>query len=109
MHPYSFTIGLAVGAGSILVLMMLLFLLQPWVRAYFPGGALPLSTIIGMRLRGNPPMLLIDAYLTMLKSGERASVDIIEALYIANKSNATDVDTLVRLVREHEQRKKDQT
>ncbi len=94
------------GIATSLVFLILFFLLRPWLHALFSGAAIPLARIIGMRLRGNPPKLLIDAYVTMIHAGETTSINDVESVYIANKSQAVDTDSLVRLVREYERTKK---
>jgi uncharacterized protein YqfA (UPF0365 family) len=106
MDAFSFMLGFIAGIAACVVLMIMFFLLKPWLNAIFSGAAVPLGVIIGMRLRGNPPKLLIDAYATMIQSGEKTSIADVESVYIANRNQATDIDSLVRLVQEHERDKK---
>lgn len=106
MDISSLIIGFIAGIATSLVSLILIFLLRPWLHALFSGAAIPLAGIIGMRLRGNPPKLLIDAYVTMIHAGETTSINDVESVYIANKSQAVDTDSLVRLVREYKRTKK---
>lgn len=106
MDIFSFILGFIASIVTLVILITLALLLQPWLHALFSGAAIPLARIIGMRLRGNPPKLLIDAYVTMIHAGETTSINDVESVYIANKSQATDTDSLVRLVREFKHTKK---
>jgi uncharacterized protein YqfA (UPF0365 family) len=107
MDIFSFIMGFIAGIATLFIFITLAFLFRPWLHALFSGAAIPLARIIGMRLRGNPPNLLIDAYIAMIHAGETISINDIEAVYIANKSQATNPDTLVRLVRECKRTKKE--
>jgi uncharacterized protein YqfA (UPF0365 family) len=100
IDPRSLLIGVAAGAAAVLVLQAFLFLVRPWFKAFFSGCPVPLLTILGMRLRGNPAGLLIEAYIVLVKSGVAARLDVVEVVYIANKSKARTLDALVALVKE---------
>lgn len=95
------------GVVAVLVLFVLLRLFRPWLRARLSCGNVSLATIIGMNLRGNPPALLIDAYLALLHSGQKTTIRAVESCYIANKNRITDVDTLVQLVPAYERKMKE--
>jgi len=99
-------VGFIAGVVTTLVLLILCFLLRPWLHAKFSGASVPLAGIIGMRLRGNLPDLLIGVYVTMIHAGETTSINVVESVYIANKSYATDIDSLLQLVRKYERNKK---
>jgi len=102
--------GITFAVPFLILLVILLFLvgivlfIRPWLRARL-GGALDVHVahVVGMRLRGNPPMLLIDAYLKLLHSGKQTTIQMVESCYIANKGRVPDVDTLVMLIPEFEQ------
>lgn len=102
---------LSIEAGIVIVALVVLILLisvvllgivvsvRPWLRARLGGGTdVQVAYVIGMRLRGNPPMLLVDAYLKLLHSGKQTTIQMVESCYIANKGRVLDVDTLVMLV-----------
>lgn len=82
----TFEQGVMVGAGGIAMVLLILLILRPWSRAFFSGASLPLFYIIGMRFRGNPPNLLIDAYIELIKSGIKIPMDHVECIYIKYKS-----------------------
>lgn len=49
-------VSVAVGATSVLMIMGYLWVVRPWVRAFSSGTHVPLLYILGMRLRGTPPV-----------------------------------------------------
>lgn len=100
MDQDSFRLGVGVGAGLVGLLLLILFILKPWIRAFFSGAAVPLAAVVGMRLRGNPPMLLIDAFIQLRKTSVMVGINVVEVVYIANKMKASSPDILVELVLE---------
>ena len=66
----------------------------PWLRAFCGGAPVPLMLILAMRLRGNKPGLIIDAYLAMRKKGKEPDLAAIESAYIANKGSLHTVQDL---------------
>ena len=94
----TFEQGVTVGAGGVLALLVVLLLLGPWLRAMFSGGALPLATIIGIRLRGNPVYLLIDTHLALLKSGEVLPFPALEAAFIKHRSQVRRMEDLINII-----------
>lgn len=102
----SFRLGVGAGAGLVGLLLLTLFILKQWIRALFSGAAVPFATIVGMRLRGNPPALLIDAYIQLRKIGVMVGIDFVEVVYIANKTKASTPDMLAKLVLEQQEKMK---
>lgn len=102
----SFRLGIGVGAGLVGLLLLVLFILKPWVRAFFSGAPVPLAAVIGMRLRGNPPMLLINAFIQLRKIPAMVGIDFVEAVYIRNKTKASSPDILAELVLEQQEKNK---
>ncbi len=96
-----FPIVFALIACVILVLFIFfLSFLKLWVRAFTSGVPINLARIIGMKLRGNPAQLLIDAYVLLSKEGVATSLDETEYLYIRNRNRIRLPEELVRLVKE---------
>ncbi|MHC4531796.1 MAG: flotillin-like FloA family protein [Planctomycetota bacterium] len=91
-------------AIAVFVIIPFLFLMysvcRPWLRACLSGGHVPLMSVIGMRLRKSPAMLLVDTYLMMLHGGEQTSIRTVESVYLANKDKVTDAESLAELVRD---------
>ena len=82
----TFEQGVMVGAGGVAAVLVILLILRPWRRAFFSGAPLSLAYIIGMRLRGNSPDFLIDAYLELVKGGAQIPMDHVECIYMKYKS-----------------------
>ncbi len=76
-----------------------LFLKYVISNSHLPGRQV--IGIVGMRLRGNPPMLLIDAFIKLRKIPVDTSIQEVEVVYIRNKTQASTSDALVKLVQEH--------
>lgn len=71
---------------------------RPWLRAFLGGAPVPLVNILAMRLRGNPPGLLIDVFLALRQRGIAATMQDVEKTYIARKGEGLDVSRLADLV-----------
>lgn len=72
---------------------------KPFLRALFAGGKVSLAQIIGMNLRGNPPLLIVDAYVVLLHSKVQITVSELESLYMANKYFIHNAQSLVELAK----------
>jgi uncharacterized protein YqfA (UPF0365 family) len=94
-----FLAGVACGFALTFVLWVGFKLVSPWLRAITSGGRVTMLQIIGMRLRGNPPRLLVDAYLSLLHSGEKARMSEVESQYIAHRGQVGSAMDLVNIVR----------
>src|SRR5687768_16861307 len=66
--------AIAILAISVILVMLYFFVIRAWVRAVLYGAPIPMVTILTMRLRGNPPILLIDAYSALRRAGARTSI-----------------------------------
>jgi uncharacterized protein YqfA (UPF0365 family) len=96
------TTFLTVGIVILLGVLFAFAVFRPWLRVLLSGGKVSIFDILGMRLRGNPPSLLIDAYLALLMSNQDMSIAKVERVYIANKSRILFADDIVRFVIESE-------
>jgi uncharacterized protein YqfA (UPF0365 family) len=89
--------GLAVIAAlAFFVLAMTMF--RPWMRAMMSGAPVMLTSILGMRLRGTPPNLVIDAYIQLRMRGHDVELADVERLYIAQRQRVRSAGDLVDLV-----------
>lgn len=84
----------------LVVLSLYLLLLRPWLRAVLHGLAVTLPQIVGMRLRGNSPALLIDACISLKRAGVSVTLVDVENVYIDHKNRILTSDDLVRRVEE---------
>jgi len=83
----------------ILYLIVAKFIAKPFMKAMLNKHKIPLTRIVAMQLRGNPPELIIDAYIILHHSNIRISLDQLESIYITNKKLICDCDALVELAK----------
>ena len=76
-----------------------LLLVRPWLKSFMYGTPVPMFNILAMRLRGNPPNLLIDAYIALRRAGEQFTIADVENAYIDNKNRIASSDELVALMK----------
>lgn len=74
-------LGAAAGAFLTLVGVAWLVVIRSWRRATFSGVPISFGEILGMRLRGTPPALIVDAAIALAKRGRTASLQQVEATY----------------------------
>jgi uncharacterized protein YqfA (UPF0365 family) len=80
------------------------FLFRPWVRAAAGGAPISVFSILGMRLRGNPVPLLVDAYTVLKHSGVDVTIAEVELAYIKQRTRVQTADDLVELVKTETER-----
>lgn len=90
-----------VGTVVVLWAMVAAAVVYPWMQALMAGAKIPLTRILGMKMRGSDPKLLIPVYITLVHSGEKIPIAEIESIYMANKFAVTNAGDLLRLVRDH--------
>jgi uncharacterized protein YqfA (UPF0365 family) len=78
---------------------MFTFVARPWLRAAASGAPVSIFSVLGMRLRGNPPILLVDAYVALRRAGVNASIADVEGAYIDHRTRVRTHDDLVELVK----------
>lgn len=94
---------LLVSAGLVLLmtigsLLVLLLAFRVWLRAFLSGARVSVIDILGMRLRGNPPGLLVDALLALRHRSVDASLRDVESTYVAHKGMPMSPIELAELV-----------
>ena len=52
-----------------------------------------------MYIRGNPPSLIVEAYVILIHSGIQITISELESLYIANKNFIHDTPSLIELAK----------
>ena len=96
-----FTVFVLLVAVLLLILFLFFFcFIRVWVKALLSGCPIMLPRLIGMRLRGNPPALIVDVLVVLRASGIDVSVDEIERVYMANKHSLRWRDDKQRQVQE---------
>lgn len=71
------------------------FFLKVWVRALMSGARVSLFNLIGMKLRGVPPTLVVDARIRAVKAGMDVDTDSLEAHYLAGGNVINVVQALI--------------
>lgn len=93
-----FFLGFVLGFLTSLGLVLFLLLNRSWRHATFSGAPIPLVAILGMRLRGTPVPLLVDAHVSLTKRGHPSDWPGLEAFFLANRSRVRSAADLVGLV-----------
>lgn len=91
-----------IGVFAIYVIIRLIaysFVAKHCVKVLACGGKITAGQIIGMYLRGNPPSLIVDAYVVLIHSNIQITINELESLYIANKTLVHDVPSLIELAK----------
>jgi uncharacterized protein YqfA (UPF0365 family) len=83
----------------LVVLSVFFYIVRPWMRATASGAPISLFSVLGMRLRGSPPLLIVDAYILLKRSGVGVTIADVESAYIAHKTRVRTRDDLAELVK----------
>jgi len=86
-------------AAMLFLLAVLVFIGRPWIRAVASGAPISVFSVLGMRLRGSPVNLLMDAYITLCRAGISIPFRNVEGIYIDNRRRVRTSDDLVDLVK----------
>lgn len=83
--------------GVILIVGGVLFItfFFTWLKARLAGAPIPILTLLAMRLRGVPYVLVTDARITAVKAGIPIEVDLLEAHYLADGNLIQTVQALI--------------
>ncbi|MDZ4198697.1 MAG: flotillin-like protein FloA [Kiritimatiellia bacterium] len=83
-------------AIAVLVLVgVFIFFLKVWVRAWMSGARVSLFNLLGMKLRGVPPTLIVDARIRGVKAGLNIDTDSVEAHFLAGGNVINVVHALI--------------
>ena len=99
LDPVIIVFGIVIGF-VICVMMFIMFLVfPPWLKAVTSSAPVSVFSILGMRLRRSPPNLLIETYISLRMRGDmQITLAAIEICYIANKFEAYDVPSLIKIL-----------
>jgi len=81
--------------------LLLVMAARPWVRALLSGVPVSLVQIFGMRLRGVPPMLVVDALATLVHRGhayDPSTFYLTESIYLTRRDEIRSPGDLADLV-----------
>ena len=95
-----FIVGVAVTFLAFVVLGVGFLIVRPWFMLKLAGGRGSLLQIVGMRLRGTPVSMIVEAYTALLHSGETLHLRDVESTYIAQRGKIINVQDLISHTRE---------
>ncbi len=102
-------LGLPIFVLLFLVVAIIFFTaLRPWIRGLTGGAYVPLLNILGMRLRGCPPGLIIDTLVTLHHRGLGATIEEVESTYLAHRDERLETAQLADFVEERLKKKEKQ-
>jgi uncharacterized protein YqfA (UPF0365 family) len=81
--------------GVLILLGIFLYFLKVWVRAWMSGARVSMFNLLGMKLRGIPPTLVVDARIRAVKAGLDVSTDLLEAHFLAGGNVINVVQALI--------------
>ncbi len=97
MQLASVIIVIAVGVITLSFLGIFLFFLRVWLRALTSGNAVPLTRLVGMKLRRVPPGPIVDCHIRASQAGLEVTLDQLERHYLAGGRPDRVVEAMVRL------------
>ena len=96
---FVFVLGLLM-LGMAFMAAFMLMLFQPWLQSFMAGAPVSIFDIIGMRLRGSPPRLIVETRLVLKYRGIAVSITDVERVYLANKGQVDNPSRLAAMVEE---------
>jgi uncharacterized protein YqfA (UPF0365 family) len=93
-----FALGFATAVATLVPLAIMWWIAGPWMRVLLTGGRASIFSIIGMRLRGSPVPLILDAYLALVQKGKSVTLAQVESAYIANRGRIFTAADLLGLM-----------
>jgi uncharacterized protein YqfA (UPF0365 family) len=95
MNPLE-VLGFAVaGVICLAFLLFIIYFFRVWIKATAAKAKVSIASLIGMRLRGVPPSLIVDARIRAVKAGLDLSTDQLESLYLAGGDVINVVTALI--------------
>ncbi|WP_456444781.1 flotillin-like protein FloA [Oceanithermus sp.] len=91
-------IGFLIVAGLVLIGLFILFSIVPvglWIQAWASGVRVPLTTLIGMRLRRIPPARIIYPLINATKAGIPVELNKLESHFLAGGNVDRVVNALI--------------
>jgi len=89
-----FLIGLVIIVGVIFAIIFLYFL-NIWIRAVASGAHISIFNLLGMKLRGIPPALIVNAKIMAVKAGLEVETSQLEAHHLARGNVMRVVQALI--------------
>ncbi|NIM03358.1 flotillin-like protein FloA [bacterium] len=89
-----FLIGLVIIVGIIFAIIFLYFL-NIWIKAVAAGAHISIFNLLGMKLRGIPPALIVNAKIMVVKAGLKIETSELEAHHLARGNVMRVVQSLI--------------
>jgi uncharacterized protein YqfA (UPF0365 family) len=80
---------------AFIILGVFFYFIKVWVRALMSGARVPVLSLVGMKLRHVPPLLIVDARIRLIKAGLDLATDPLEAHYLAGGDVINVVNGLI--------------
>ena len=91
-------VGLLLAVAIYFSLFLAAPLIRPWAMAKSSRVDIPLSWLVGMKLRGNPAELIVATYIIDAKRGQRHDLAMIESTYMAAPNPSQSASELLAKV-----------
>ena len=88
-------LSLILGLAALILIGIFLHFIKLWIRARVSDARVSLVNLIGMKLRGVPPPLIVDGRIRAAKAGIPVSTDDLEALFLAGGHVINVVQALI--------------
>jgi uncharacterized protein YqfA (UPF0365 family) len=88
---------IAVVISTVVCLSLFFFFViaaRPWLRAFMHKTPVSILNIIAIRLRGNSPAMMIDAYIALRRIGMSVTLSDVENEYIDNGNRSATSEDL---------------
>jgi uncharacterized protein YqfA (UPF0365 family) len=96
----AYFLGVGTGLGGVALVWFVFRLLGPWMAAWATGTPVSLLQVLGMRMRGSDPGLIVATLDTIAKLGETAPpVEEVEAAYLGLPVDQRNISALIRATR----------
>ncbi len=95
MNPFVLLVVIPLIILGIVLVSLFFYFLKVWVRAVMSGARVSLFNLLGMKLRGVPPTLIVDARIRAVKAGLNVSTEELEAHYLAGGNVINVVQALI--------------
>ncbi len=84
-----------IGVMALMQVIIFVHFLGPWMRAFTAGHAVPIFSLIGMKLRRVPIALIVDTHIRAQNSNLQVSLEQLEKHYLAGGKPDRVIDALM--------------
>lgn len=95
MSQLIFILMAVLGLLALSFIGLFVYFLRIWIKAWSSNASVSIFSLIGMKLRGVPPALIVDARIRIIKAGLTLSTDDLEAHYLAGGDIINVVKALI--------------